>query len=260
MNKLEKARQAILDYPLEEHFETISVDSSDYMFSKENISEGLQYCIDVVHDKVANESDIPIGSSKSKGAPHLPKNTSIAGFDGYEFLLQFNFEELKPYDIFGLFPKTGILYLFFDSDNISAKAIYFDGDIGQLQLLENGGDKKGLSKITFEAGFTYGNWDERHEITEAMPKGLNETLTSIFGFPLLDPLRHNFDKEISGNILGKPTFLVDDDEYENPYYLDEYVLLYDYCYGDNYLHFWIAPEDLKKRDFSSIEVSISVGG
>ncbi|MBA4745433.1 MAG: DUF1963 domain-containing protein [Muricauda sp.] len=259
MNKLEKARQAILDYPLEEYFDTIGIDASDYIFSKENISEGLQFCIDVVHDKVVDEFDIPIGSSKSKGIPHLPKNINTAIFEGYQFLVQFNFEELKPYDIFGLFPQTGILYLFFDSDNVSAKALYFKGEVNQLQLLETVGDKKGLSKITFEAGFTYGNWDERHEITKVMPNGLNEMLTNIFGFPLLNPLRHNFEKEISGNILGKPTFLLDDDEYENPYYLDDYILLYDYCFGDNYLHFWIAPDNLKKRDFYRIEVTVSVG-
>ncbi|AEM70495.1 hypothetical protein Murru_1454 [Allomuricauda ruestringensis DSM 13258] len=269
MNKLEKARQAILDYPLKEYFEIIGIEASDYIFSNEHISEGLQFCIDVVNDKVLNESDIPIGSSKSLGAPHLPKIVDLESLKGYDFLVQFNFEELKPCDIFDFFPNKGIVYLFYDFNSVSAKALYFDGDFEQLEVFEKAGDnsknkfssqskRENPSKITFDAGFTFGNWDEREEITKVIPKELKATLSEIFGFSNLDPLRYDFNKEISGSILGKPTFLIDDEGYDNPF-LDDYILLYDYCFGDNYLHFWIAPENLKKRDFSRIEVTVSVG-
>lgn len=112
----------------------------------EEIAEPLKkYARNAVFVKYDKDKPISIGCSKMGGKPHLPKGLDWFYNESEEpltFLMQLNFAETAPYDKEGIFPKTGILYFFY---NISAepwewedeeqnyKVFYYNGDISALE-------------------------------------------------------------------------------------------------------------------------------
>ncbi|MBQ2691082.1 MAG: DUF1963 domain-containing protein [Clostridia bacterium] len=103
-------------------------------------------------DDVADENDIPVGSSKIGGNPDLPNGVSWPKDEANDrwlsFLCQINFKEVKPYDIENKLPDKGMLFFFYDwsvdgspwgydPKDASGKAvIYYDGDMSCLHRAE----------------------------------------------------------------------------------------------------------------------------
>lgn len=91
-----------------------------------------------------DENDLPRGTSKIGGLPDLPKNVEWFTHNGEPmmFIAQINFAETKPFDIDGLLPDSGILYLFYsiggewghDPEHKDNKRVYYyNGDMGVLE-------------------------------------------------------------------------------------------------------------------------------
>lgn len=96
------------------------------------------------------DDEIEIGKSKMGGKPDLPK--SIQWFQNkttnkpMSFIAQLNFADVKPFDTDNKLPEKGILYLFYDleempwgydpKDAVGKEVFYFDGDIADLERRE----------------------------------------------------------------------------------------------------------------------------
>ncbi len=103
---------------------------------------------------------IKIGQSKFLGSPDLPE-----GFiwpDELDFLCQINCAEVAPFDKDGLLPKSGMLYFFYDFDEMpyrgQACVRYFPGDLSELHssvLLDEDGE--GIRFTDFAINFESNN-------------------------------------------------------------------------------------------------------
>jgi len=107
-----------------------------------------------------DEQDLPIGSSKFGGLPHVPVGFQWPYFDGIEgeiyyvekknrplsFLAQFNLEEVAQFDEENLLPKKGFLYFFYELETMCwgidvekekdcFRVIYLDVSVNELQPL-----------------------------------------------------------------------------------------------------------------------------
>lgn len=117
------------------------------------------------------DEDIPLGTSKLGGCPHLPEDTrwlrmATTG-KPLSFLGQINLEEAKPFDTEGKLPDRGILYFFYDcsedgmpwgfkpTDADGWRVLYYDGDMSRLvchevpEDLDGNGYLFGSAKVTF---------------------------------------------------------------------------------------------------------------
>jgi len=103
---------------------------------------------------------IKMGCTKFGGLPHVPDNflwpthtILILDENGNEvdktekmvFVAQLNFSELTKYDICGLLPSHGILYIFsiiyeYDTET-SGHAIYYEGDLSNLKVYKDNDDE-----------------------------------------------------------------------------------------------------------------------
>jgi len=99
---------------------------------------------------------IKMGCTKFGGFPHVPDNfqwpTHTFDIDDEEktekmvFVAQLNFSELTKYDICGLLPSHGILYIFSviyeDDTPTSGTAIYYEGDLSNLKVYKDDYENK----------------------------------------------------------------------------------------------------------------------
>ena len=105
------------------------------------------------------DEELPVGASKLFGSPDI--------FEGFEwptievegeeydlaFIGQINLKEVAKYDIEGLLPKTGMLYFFYDLDEMpfepsdlsACKVIYHDSDEGLIPTQYVDEDEEELS-------------------------------------------------------------------------------------------------------------------
>ncbi|WP_190810071.1 DUF1963 domain-containing protein [Flagellimonas sp. S3867] len=81
---------------------------------------------------IKDESNVPLGTCKIYGLPHLPD--SIAFPEGCLFIAQLNCCQLKPFEErYSVIPEKGIIYLFTD-DFCQAKCFYYDGPLEALKV------------------------------------------------------------------------------------------------------------------------------
>lgn len=289
MNKIQKAKKLILDYNFPEELkdygeENLGSYAEDHIrgwhfdgvvsvpiieMTPKVLADSLQYSIDIETEKM-EEEDIPLGSSKIKGLPHLP--SSIEWPEGYYFYTQFNFEELKEYDMEDIFPDKGILYLFY-SPKKGCKAIYYDGPVKELtirdypKVVDKEYDEYYLKKfknnpahIEFSPQLIFYVGDDAYDyedILEFIPDDLKEQIEELTGVSISD-------EDSSRRILGKPMYSQGEDEFweedggdRKAYFPYNNILLFNDSFGEGNLHFWIAKEDLKKRNFDTIELEYS---
>ncbi len=189
---------------------------------------------------------LPTGSSKLLGNPDI--------WDGFEwpailidnerydlsFICQINCAEIAPFDKDGLLPKTGMLYFFYDLDEMpwepsnpdAARVIYYNGDPAGLHEMvltdEHGGGisfaEQAIAFDCVEEGF----------LSDCEPTHL------LLGVPSLD--YGTWYECIDGwqMLLQLDSFETEDTVIN---FTDEGVL----C-------FYIAPEKLKERDFSDVRI------
>ncbi len=115
------------------------------------------------------DGKLPVGSSKFLGNPDVWESFQWPSItvDGEEydlsFLCQINCAEAAPFDKDGILPKTGMLYFFYDLDEMpcdpsdpdAARVVYCDGDMNALRemvLIDENGESIAFSeqKIEFE--------------------------------------------------------------------------------------------------------------
>lgn len=274
MNKLEQARDIVLnyDYPegvLNECAHKLSEDGfifdgasyhQPYELTPEELAESLVHHIGI-ESSSAEEVEIPLGSSKFFGWPHLPKTMDWP--EGYDFYAQINFEEIKTYDAEDIFPDTGVLYLFYNMKSFTGKAIYFEGPIEELVLKENSEKMKTIPEtLKFYNRFTFHFYN------------LDATLPKVLA-PIAEKIKNTTgiytavgSSVASVKISGKATFYQGEDElfyYDdedlddessefNPY---ERTLLLENGFEEGNIHFWILTEDLKQRNFDNIQITYS---
>ena len=132
MNTLTELEKKFNDYDLGNLF--------DYLkkYSKNSIKIELNQTTD---------NKIEIGKSKIGGKPDLPQNIkwfqSKATNKPMSFIAQINFADVKPFDTDNKLPEKGILYLFYDLEempwgydpkDIAGKEVFFfDGNIADLE-------------------------------------------------------------------------------------------------------------------------------
>ena len=115
------------------------------------------------------ECKLPVGSSKLLGNPDVWEGFEWPAIDldgelyDLTFMCQINCAEAAPYDKDGMLPKTGMLYFFYDLDEMphepsnqnAARVIYYNGDITELHemvLTDENGESIAFAeqKIDFE--------------------------------------------------------------------------------------------------------------
>ncbi len=115
------------------------------------------------------ECKLPIGSSKLLGNPDVWEGFEWPAIDldgelyDLTFMCQINCAEAAPFDKDGMLPKTGMLYFFYDLDEMphepsnqnAARVIYYNGDTTELHemvLTDENGESIAFAeqKIDFE--------------------------------------------------------------------------------------------------------------
>lgn len=189
---------------------------------------------------------LPVGSSKFFGNPDVWESFEWPSIeiDGelYDltFMCQINCTDIAPYDKDGLIPKTGMLYFFYDLDEMpyepsnkqAARVLYYNGDISQLkpmQLVDENGDDLSIRemKLDFE-NVAEGFLDDK------------DATHLLLGVPSLD-YGTMYDEIDGWQMLLQIDSMETGDMVLN--FTDEGVL----C-------FYIEPQKLKDRDFSDVRI------
>ena len=84
---------------------------------RDDILRYTRNTIFVKPQRVADESEIPIGHTKMGGNPDLPPDFVWPTYNDLPltFLAQFRFSEISIYDIDQLLPTKGMLYFFYEA-------------------------------------------------------------------------------------------------------------------------------------------------
>ncbi|WP_421804608.1 DUF1963 domain-containing protein [Flagellimonas sp.] len=298
MNKLEQARDIVLNYDYPEDVLakcTKNISEYDLIFdgvcqvtmisiTPEKLAKSLLHYIDITSRRI-EEAKIPLGSSKFYGVPHLPKGVEWP--KGHYFYAQLNFSELKDYDVEDLLPDSGILYLFFDPNSFTCKAIHFNGSVEELVVKDYPNaineelDKYYLDeyktpeviKYRNQFGFYHFNESETlpellEPVTEEIAKvtdlavniGGGRSLSKIFGCACYyqgeDEYHISFDEDELEEYFDEFEEELNDIDYSE-YDAHEHILLLDNEFGEGNIHFWVPKEDLKQRNFDNMKITYS---
>ncbi len=189
---------------------------------------------------------LPVGSSKFLGNPDVWEGFEWPAIlvDGelYDltFMCQINCAEAAPFDKDGILPKTGMLYFFYDLDEMpwepgnadAARVIYYDGDPADLRemvLIDENGETIAFSEQKIE-----------FECVEAGYLSDCESTHLLLGVPSLD--YGTWYECIDG---WKMLLQIDSFETEDAFvnFTDEGVL----C-------FYAHPDKVRNRDFSDVRI------
>ncbi len=189
---------------------------------------------------------LPVGSSRFLGNPDVWEGFRWPSItvDGEEydlsFLCQINCAEAAPYDTDHILPKTGMLYFFYDLDEMpwepsdpnAARVIYYDGDMDALREMV----------LVDETGAEIAFKEQRIEFACVDPGFLSdcEETHLLLGVPSLD--YGTWYECIDGwQMLLQIDSFETEDAMVN--FTDEGVL----C-------FYAEPEKVKDRDFSDVRI------
>lgn len=136
----------------------------DSCLVEELTNAGLKYYINELYEVVdrkikidiysTNGTPVEVGVSKIGGKPDVIKDFYWPINNGRHlaFLAQINLSEIRDYDDNKLLPDSGMLYFFYDSEEMEwgydensiegFKVIYFDGDNNELQRMDYPADLK----------------------------------------------------------------------------------------------------------------------
>lgn len=274
MEKLVKAMEVLKDYQIPN-----DITLWDEILSNVDLQNRFTYYIKTEESSINKKETLVLGASKTRGAPQLPKD--IEWPKDYYFLCQLNFFDLKNADLYELFPKQGMLYIFLDpscfiGENFSetaAKIYYYSGTVETLEFR----DFPAKASIKESNKYYYNEFKTSNKIDAFRPcfsfdfrNGLNKGLPSAFiqNMELTTGAKYNNDDEPIGSIYGDGRFYQgeevwhffapeDWDYYTEIYDCGDKVLLYQTYLGDAAIHFWIERENLKKVDFSTIFATYS---
>jgi hypothetical protein len=291
MSKLDDARALIREFPLPEELKKMGEeDVGDYAdenarlpyyngesttfltkeVSGDVLAQSLSYLIKLNTKAVADEQAVPLGASKYKGLPHLPK-----GFQwptGQYFVAQLNLADLHAYDLNDVLPAKGLLYFFFNSSS-DCTVHYFDGPLDALVVTEYPDEsslpdaeyyladfKRESSLISFQPGYVFylgGDAYDYSDVAKRLPDELTQKLNDILGCSLIKwdssqrifgrPLYWQGEDEMPSQLEGMPREVME--QMGIPVPVPQVLLLQDE-FGEGNIHFWVDPEALRKPDFS----------
>lgn len=85
-------------------------DDGSWPFGADDLADSFSYQIGLDGTRIEDERAVPLGSSKVRGLPHLPRGMQWP--KGLYFAAQLNLEQLAQVDRSGWLPKSGMLYFF----------------------------------------------------------------------------------------------------------------------------------------------------
>lgn len=242
-------------------------------WSADRLARSFSYQIELVGKRIKNEHAVPLGSSKVRGLPHLPRG--MAWPKGLYFAAQINLDHLARVDRSGWLPRTGMLYFFID-DALQQVVIHWSGSIEGLTIREYP-DASTLPDAdryleAFLRGETVnlepyglfrdsdGGTDDHTDLYQRLPDALFEKVSNklgarieawdswerLYGTPL-------FKQDEDDDIIGF------DDEGQPIWRRQESrLLLLQTEFGDATVHFMCGFEAAAKGDFSGVEVTASM--
>ncbi len=194
----------------------------------------------------APEGKLPVGCSKFLGNPDVWEGFQWPAItvDGEEydltFLCQINCAEAAPFDRDGILPRTGMLYFFYDLDEMpwepsdpdAARVIYYGGDMGDLREMV----------LVDETGAGIAFAEQRIEMECVEPGFLSgcEETHLLLGVPSLD-------YGTWSDCIDGWQMLLQIDSFETE---DAMVNFTD----EGVLCFFAEPEKVKNRDFSDVRI------
>lgn len=114
MNVLEKAKAVIDGFDFnEEHIAKFNESAGTELSSeslKNYLKKWLLYYLVPELTAYDSEEEVPLGTTKLYGLPHLPDSLEFP--EDMIFAGQFNLAEIKPHDIFNETPKDSGIYFF----------------------------------------------------------------------------------------------------------------------------------------------------
>lgn len=318
MSLYEKAKEVLDRYPLTDELvekgksqftffngaETLYVNAPHIQTDDEYFNNGLtkeilwdsfDWYIDLTEKSVSDEVKIPLGTSKIKGIPHLPKDFEWP--EGYLFHAQFNMADVSKEDRIDLFPQTGMLYIFLnpdwddECDGYGCKVIYKDvapeelhyatypakesfSEYIQKYYYEDFAGNYAELAIRSEFCFAIDDGLERKYLQPELISSIEEKIDSRFGessdFALIGrPSYWQGEDEFGGDMYEDPAMLevmlaegmIDQEEFEE--YMETAkdksadLFLFQDEFGEGHIHYWIERDAFKKNDFSKSRTSYS---
>ncbi|MBW8199526.1 DUF1963 domain-containing protein [Muricauda sp. W52] len=231
MNVLEKAKAVIDGFDFnEEHIAKFNESAGTELSSeslKNYLKKWLLYYLIPELTAYDSEEEVPLGTTKLYGLPHLPDSLEFP--EDMIFAGQFNLAEIKPHDIFNETPKdSGIYYFFVEVDGLDSEVFFYDGPVADLKIREYPNGDEYEPSETLDLG---GNSEElymRSSIIgwwiEAKERYVGYDLATIIGADVLKRLEGLLQKEAGSFTLydhlgslpdeyffGKPTYYQGED-------------------------------------------------
>jgi hypothetical protein len=239
------------------------------------LAASLDYQVELHGVRISDESEVPVGASKYKGLPHLPKD--MAWPKGLYFAAQINLVDLAQVDRSQRLPKSGMLYFFFNNATDCA-VVHWDGPVADLAIRSypeaselpqsrfylkefiQGAERVDLRPYWL-VHMNKGDSTDYREIQRLLSPELSASITELLGAPTLpwNP---------TCRLYGRPLYWQGEDEGLFPVGFDDAgmpifeevpprLLLFQDELGDANIHFWCDPEAAKAGDFSQAELGAS---
>jgi hypothetical protein len=275
MSKLEQARELVRRTPLPEKLRTLGHDDvgryaiedarllyydgegTRFLASEltpEVLAQSLHYVVRLDTRELTDESTVRLGASKHRGLPHLPPD--LAWPAGMYFAAQFNLAELHRVDVHDVFPDSGMLYIFIDSES-GVRVLHYDGPLDALRVtpypdpasipeseyyLDGFVEDARLLSFVPQALFYVGDGDAYlSRVTALVPRELRERVAQILGAPVAA-------RDCGRRIFGRPICWQGEDEGRAPGRTRH--LLFQDEHEDSTLHVWISDQDARSRNYA----------
>lgn len=313
MNSLEKAKELVRKYPVgtelkklgDKQFTFYNGSSTQYVnashiktddeyfsqgLTREILADSLNWHINLTEVSASSEKAIPLGVSKIKGCPHLPKNMKWP--KGLYFAAQLNCAEVNKHDASGFFPDSGMLYFFFDDASADWQILYHDGPIENLELRPYPDPSELPNSEYYYEEFSqyHAKLRMKAEFVFHIDDGLE---AKYLPQELLSSLKNLLRAEFSGSgshfsIFGRPTYWQGEDERgdlmidmaaedlimqmeEGEITEKEFEaamqelqegestdkLIFQDEFEEGHIHFWVKTDAFEKKDFSKSRLTFS---
>ncbi|MGD9580836.1 MAG: YwqG family protein [Vampirovibrionia bacterium] len=242
------------------------------------------------HNNIIGIDNLDTGISKIGGQPDLPENFSWPYREKrpLSFLAQINLNDTKDLDIEKLLPESGMLYFFYDTEEMpwginkkdkSSWKIYYIKEIDNLikthhpdyknndyyyeackVIFNNYLSLPGYENISFDRSIKLNDEDEESYIEYIIDPLKQNTYTCLLGYPITI---QNDEMEIECAKINLETKPSKSKEYKKEIQKasKEWILLFQLdsetnakmMWGDcGKLYFWIKKEELKNKNFDNV--------
>ncbi|NVN17903.1 DUF1963 domain-containing protein [Muricauda sp. HICW] len=274
MNVLAKAKAAIDGFDFNEaNIEAFNESAGTELSSeslKDYLKNWLKYYLVPQFEMYGSEEEVPLGTTKLYGLPHLPDSLEFP--EDMIFAGQFNLAEIKPHDIFNEVPKdSGIYYFFVDVDGVESEVFFYDGPVDDLKIREYpNGDEYGKSQVMDLRGKSEELYMQEDLIgwwIKAKDKYSDCHLATIMGADILERLEGLLQKEAGSFTLydhlgslpdeyffGKPRYYQGEDGDDPNFYPSFFGFEPPWNY-DCFLNLYVWQDEKSKEYYGDIEIT-----